>query len=86
VTDRTTRKLTRFRKNYGRWCTASEGRFYRKEITYFEEDGFVYWTMGALVEETTFINRCRKEDSFEARSKNGTLPETIAKLVESRLP
>jgi hypothetical protein len=43
------------------------GRFYRKQITYFEEAGLVYWTMGAAVEETTIINRCRKEDSFEAR-------------------
>ena len=24
-----------------------EGQFYRKPITYFEEDGMVYWTMGA---------------------------------------
>jgi len=44
----------------------------------------VYWTMGAPLEETTIINRCRKEDSFESRSKNGTLPETIVKLDESR--
>ena len=51
-----------------------EGRFYQKKITYYEEAGLVYWTMGAPLEETTIINRCRKEDSFESRSKNGTLP------------
>ncbi|MSQ48667.1 MAG: hypothetical protein EXR78_09855 [Deltaproteobacteria bacterium] len=51
-----------------------QGRFYQKEITYFEEDGLVYWTMGAPLNETTIINRCRKEDTFEARSANGTLP------------
>ncbi len=54
-----------------------EGRFYQKKITYYEEAGLVYWTMGAPLEETTIINRCRKEDSFESRSKNGTLPETV---------
>ena len=34
----------------------------------------MYWTMGAPLEETVIINRCRKEDTFESRSKNGTLP------------
>lgn len=51
-----------------------EGRFYQKKITYFEEGGLVYWTMGAPLSETTIINRCRKEDSFEYRSKSGKLP------------
>ncbi len=51
-----------------------EGRFYQKKITYFEESGLVYWTMGAPLNETIIINRCRKEDSFECRSANGTLP------------
>ena len=50
------------------------GHFYRKEITYYEEDGIVYWTMGSPLKETTIINRCRQEDSFESRAKNGTLP------------
>jgi hypothetical protein len=52
-----------------------EGRFYRKPITYFDEDGMVYWTMGAPIEETTIVNRCTKEKSFEYRLKHGTLPE-----------
>jgi len=50
------------------------GSFYQKPITYFDEDEFVYWTMGAAIEITTIINRCRKENSYEARLKNGTLP------------
>ena len=56
------------------------GFFYRKEITYYEEAGFVYWTMGAPLEETTIINRCKKEDSFEYRSRNGTLPRAAGLL------
>ncbi len=52
-----------------------EGRFYRKSITYYEEDGLLYWTMGAPVEETIIINRCKKEDSYEYRLRTGTLPE-----------
>jgi hypothetical protein len=51
-----------------------EGHFYQMKITYYEEDGLVYWTMGAPLNETTIINRCRKEDSFERRSANGNLP------------
>lgn len=51
-----------------------EGRFYSRTITYFEEDELVYWTMGAPVAETTIVNRCRSEDTFEARFKAGTLP------------
>jgi len=51
-----------------------EGGFYQKKITYYEEAGLVYWTMGAPLNETTIINRCRKEASFEYRLKNGTLP------------
>ena len=52
-----------------------QGSFYQKPIIYFEEDGLVYWTMGAPIEETTIINRCTKENTYEARLKNGTLPE-----------
>jgi hypothetical protein len=52
-----------------------QGRFYHMSITYYEEDGLLYWTMGAPVEETTIINRCKKEDSYEYRLRTGTLPE-----------
>ena len=52
-----------------------EGHFYRKKITYFDADGMVYWTMGAPINETTIINRCIKENTYEERLKSGTLPE-----------
>ena len=51
-----------------------EGRFYGRRITYYEEDGLVYWTMGAPLAETTIINRCKTADTFESRSRSGTLP------------
>ena len=60
------------------------GLFYSRKITYYEEAGLVYWTMGAPLEETTIINRCRREDSFESRSANGTLPETTRGRGTSR--
>jgi hypothetical protein len=56
-----------------------EGRFYARKITYFDEDGMTYWTMGDPIEETTIINRCPKENTYEERLKNGTLPEEKAK-------
>ena len=52
-----------------------EGRFYRSVLTYYAEDGLLYWTMGAPLEETTIINRCKEEGSYENRLRNGTLPE-----------
>ncbi len=52
-----------------------QGYFYKKEITYYEEDGLVYWTMGAPVIETIIINRCAKENTYESRLKTGTLPD-----------
>ncbi len=51
-----------------------EGRFYTKTITYFDEDGLTYWTMGSPLAETTVINRCPKENTYESRLKAGTLP------------
>ena len=50
-----------------------EGRFYHKEIRCYEEAGLVYWTMGAPVEQTVIINRCRKEDSLEVRSASASV-------------
>ena len=52
-----------------------EGRFYGKRLTYYEEDGLVYWTMGAPVDETTIVNRCKKEDTYEYRLAHDRLPE-----------
>jgi hypothetical protein len=51
-----------------------EGRFYQRVLTYFAEDGLLYWTMGTPIEETTIVNRCKEEDSYENHLKNGTLP------------
>ncbi len=51
-----------------------EGRFYLRKITYFDCDGMTYWTMGAPLEETEIVNRCRKEDTYECRLRAGTLP------------
>ena len=52
-----------------------EGTFYSRKITYYDEDGLTYWTMGAPVEETIIINRCRKENTYEVRRDEGRLPE-----------
>jgi hypothetical protein len=49
--------------------------FYHRILVYFEEDEFLYWTMGEPVQETVIINRCREEDSYENRLRAGTLPE-----------
>jgi hypothetical protein len=51
-----------------------QGRFYSKPITYFDEGGLTYWTMGSPIEETTVVNRCPKEGTYEERLKKGTLP------------
>jgi hypothetical protein len=51
-----------------------EGRFYNKPITYYDHDGMTYWTMGAPIEEIIIVNRCRKEDTYEVRKREGRLP------------
>jgi len=51
-----------------------EGSFYQRRLIYFEEAGLVYWTMGAPLDETTIVNRCRKEDTYEERLRRGALP------------
>ena len=53
-----------------------DGKFYRKEIRYFDHAGRVYWTMGAPIAETTIVNRCYADQSYESRLRNGTLPPT----------
>ena len=55
-----------------------EGRFYDQVFVYFEEDGLLYWTMGAPVGETVIINRCKTQESYESRLNAGTLPEDSA--------
>jgi hypothetical protein len=62
--------LARHIRQYG-----IEQHFYQRVLTYFAEDGLLYWTMGAPIEETTIINRCKEEGSYENRLLKGTLPE-----------
>jgi hypothetical protein len=56
-----------------------EGKFYQKCITYFDDDGMVYWTMGAAIEKTIIVNRCKKESTYEQRLHAGTLPRESIK-------
>lgn len=49
-------------------------KFYRTKRKYLQDRGLLYWTMGEPLKETTIINRCRIEDSYEIRAQNGTLP------------
>lgn len=56
-----------------------KGRFYQHILTYFAEDGLLYWTMGEPIEETVIINRCKQEGSYENRLRNGTLPHNNQK-------
>ena len=44
-----------------------EGNFYKETHIFFDEGGKTYWTMGASLEETTIINRCKQEDTYERR-------------------
>jgi hypothetical protein len=52
-----------------------EGKFYSKSITYYDHEGMTYWTMGAPIPETIIINRCKKDDTYEVRLKQGRLPK-----------
>lgn len=69
VDERLFEDLVVFIREYG-----YESSFYRKKMVYYREDGLVYWTMGAPLDETVIINRCRVEDSYEYRLEHGTLP------------
>jgi hypothetical protein len=51
-----------------------EKLFYGRKLIYFAEHGQLYWTMGAPINETVIINRCREEESYEYRLRSGTLP------------
>ena len=69
VDERLFEDLVRHIRAHGR-----EGRFYERVLIYYEEAGMVYWTMGAPLPETTIVNRCRSEDTYERRLEAGTLP------------
>jgi hypothetical protein len=58
-----------------------EARFYERPIVYYEENGLVYWTMGAPLQETTVINRCKSEDTYERRLEQGTLPQRACRTL-----
>ena len=46
-----------FIRDYGFQCM-----FAGKEHTYYELDGYYYWTMGDPIDETIILNRCKVED------------------------
>jgi len=50
------------------------GRFYKMETLYYDYNEHTYWTMGEPLEVTDIVNRCFKENTYESRLKNGTLP------------
>lgn len=45
----------------------TDGRFYSQVRKYHHEDGLVYWSMAATPEGATLINRCREDQTYEAR-------------------
>jgi hypothetical protein len=51
-----------------------DGKFYAETYTFYDKEGKTYWTMGAPLEETTVINRCKNENTYERRKWNGGLP------------
>lgn len=53
-----------------------QGKFYRRSITYYDAGGMTYWTMGAPLDKTVIVNRCKKEDTYEIRLLKGTLPKS----------
>jgi hypothetical protein len=69
VDDRLFERLVSHIRAHGR-----EGKFYERALVYYDEAGMVYWTMGASLHETTIVNRCRSEDTYERRLESGTLP------------
>ena len=54
-----------------------DGNFYLENIRYYDEGGLVYWTMGASLDETLIIYRCKEENTYENRRLKGTLPKRI---------
>jgi hypothetical protein len=75
VRDRVDEDLFMMLVQHIRW-QGYKSKFYQKSFTYYDHGGMVYWTMGEPLEDTTIINRCRKEDSYENRLLKGTLPES----------
>lgn len=63
-----------------------EESFYSKRFTYYHEAGMVYWTMGEPIEETTLINRCTEEQTYEYRLMHGMLPESRGMCAQEDAP
>jgi len=74
--------------DHGYW-----GHFYRREIRYLDQDGYVYWTMyrketdpphpdSYPLDAETIINRCKKKDSYEYKRDNGLLPDSEGGMNE----
>lgn len=55
-----------------------EGRFYNEHFTFYDDRGWTYWTIGESLEDTTIINRCLEENTYEHRLRAGTLPQESA--------
>ena len=53
----------------------TDGRFYSQIRKYHHEGGKVYWSMASTPEEATLINRCREDQTYEARLAAGALPK-----------
>ncbi len=62
------------------------GTFYKRDVGYFDEGGYVYWTMYREKsdppqkdwypqEDENIVNRCRKEESYEYKRDHGLLPD-----------
>ncbi len=51
------------------------GKFYQMDIIYFDYLDKIYWTMDEIVSETTLINRCKEDQSYEYRLQHNLLPD-----------
>lgn len=49
-----------------------KAKFFKREYTYFEFEGYFYWVMNSLTEKDFIINRASTE-TYELRNINGTL-------------
>lgn len=52
----------------------TDGCFYSQIRKYHHEGGMVYRVMSATPEAATLINRCREDQTYEARLTTGNLP------------
>jgi hypothetical protein len=52
----------------------TDGRFYSQIHKYHHEGGMVYWIMSPTADGATLINRCREDQTYEARLAAGKLP------------